>query len=106
MVNREDICVVCGYVSNLGAVAQHHLIPKSVTREAGVPESEIMNLCCNCHYELHGWCGMRVVDVTYDPDTKRFRDKTWDEVTKDYESALNSFKKYKHEQRIAARKKG
>ena len=106
MVDREETCAVCGYVSNLGAVAQYHLIPKSVTREADVPESETMNLCCNCHHELQAWYGMKVSDVAYDPDTKRFRDKSWDEIAKDYESAFSSFKKYKSEQKRAVRKSG
>ena len=106
MVDREEACAVCRYVSNLEAVALHHLIPKSVTEEAGVPESATVNLCRNCHYELHSWYRAKVSDVAYDPDTKRFRDRSWDEVAKDYESAFNSFKKYKSEQKRAVRKRG
>ena len=106
MVDRDEACAVCGYVSNLGAVAQHHLIPGSVTKEAGVPESETMNLCCNCHYELHAWFRMKVANMTYDPHTKRFRDKSWHERVRDYESAFNSFKKYKNEQRKSVKKRG
>jgi len=106
MVDREEACAVCGYVSNLEAVAPHHLIPKSVAEEAGVPESATVNLCRNCHSELHSWYGMRVVDVTYDPSTKRFREKSWDEKVRDYESAFSSFRQYKSEQRKSVRKRG
>ena len=105
MVDRDEACAVCGYVSNLEAVAPHHLIPKSVTEEAGVPESATVNLCRNCHYELHSWYRAKVSDVAYDPDTKRFRDKSWSEMARDYKSAFNSFKKYKREQRKSVRKR-
>ncbi len=105
MVDREETCAVCRYVSNLEAVAPHHLIPRSVTEEAGVPESATVNLCRNCHYELHSWYGVKVSNVTYDPDTKRFRDKSWGEMARDYKSAFNSFKKYKSEQRKSVRKR-
>jgi len=105
MIDKEETCVVCGYVSHLGVVAQHHLIPESVTKEAGIPESVTMSLCSNCHYELHAWCRMKVTSMTYDPDTKRFRDKPWEEKVKDYESAFVSFKKYKDEQRKISRRK-
>jgi len=47
---------------------------------------------------------MKVANVAYDPDTKRFRDKSWDEKVRDYEAAFNSFNKYKSEQRKIRRK--
>ena len=106
MEDRGGACAVCGYVSNLGAVVRHHLIPRGVTREAGMPDSAAMNLCCNCHYELNSWYEAKVSGVAYDPAIKRFRGKSWDEVTKDYESAFNSFRKYKQERRRAVGKRG
>ncbi|MBA7702465.1 hypothetical protein ES703_111233 [subsurface metagenome] len=69
-----------------------------------MPESATMSLCCNCHYELHAWYRMKVTNMSYDPDIKRFRDKSWDENVGDYEAAFNSFNKYKNEQRKIRRK--
>ena len=97
MVN--ETCEVCGYVSNTGAVAQHHLIPKSVTEQAGVPDSAMVNLCRKCHSELHNWYKMKVAEAVYDQKTKRFQAKSWNEMVKDYQSAFNDFKKYKEEQK-------
>ena len=105
MADREETCAVCGYVGNLGAVAQHHLIPASITMEAGVPESATMDLCCNCHYELQSWYRMKVANVTYDSATRRFREKSWEEKVRDYESTLAGFKQYKSEQRKPVRKR-
>ena len=104
---RADIgetCEVCEYVSHLGAVAQHHLIPKGVTEQAGMPKSEAVSLCCNCHFELHTWYRMKVADVVYDPALKRFRAKSGDEMVKDYRFAFRSFMEYKNEQRKIRRK--
>ena len=99
MTDTKETCEVCGYVSHLGAVAQHHLIPKSVTQQAGMPDSPTVNLCNNCHFELHNWYRMKLTDLLYDPRAKQFRNKSWEEKVKGYESAFRAFKKYKHEQR-------
>jgi len=78
MTDVRGACKVCGYVSHLGAVAQHHIIPRDVTKQAGMPESATVNLCCNCHFELY-------------------------EKIKDYESAFNEFRKYRDEQKKSVR---
>jgi len=98
-MDREKICEFCGYVSYLGAVAQHHIIPKNVTKQASMPESATVILCNNCHFELHTWYRTKVAEMAYDSKAKRFKAKPRDEKVKDYESAFRSFKKYKDEQR-------
>ena len=102
MTDIEGTCEACGYVSRLGAVAHHHLIPESVTKQAGMPESATVSLCCNCHFELNSWYKTKVTDVAYDSETKRFKGKPWEEKVKDYEHAFNEFKKYKDEQKKSA----
>ena len=92
-------CEICGYASQLGAVAQHRLIPEDVTKQAGMPKSKTVSLCCNCHFELDAWYRKKVSDEVYDPKNKRFREKSWEEQVKDYESAFSEFKKYKGEPR-------
>ncbi|MFC1928539.1 hypothetical protein ACFLWC_01480 [Chloroflexota bacterium] len=91
-------CEACGYVSHLGAVARHHLIPESVTEQAGMSESAKVSLCCNCHFELHAWYKIKIADMVYDTASKQFRPKSWDERVKEYDSAFRAFKKYKGEQ--------
>ncbi|MFC1592990.1 hypothetical protein ACFL4C_03145 [Candidatus Omnitrophota bacterium] len=98
MADIRETCEVCGYVSHVGTVAQHHRIPKSVTEQAGMPKSETVNLCCNCHFELHAWYRMKVAEMAYDPGAQRFMDKSWDEKVKDYKFAFEAFKRYKDEQ--------
>jgi len=99
MINRGGNCELCGYTSNLGAVTQHGLIPRDVTRQAGVPDYRTINLCCNCHFELQTWYKTKIADTVYDPVAKRFGDKSWEERVKDYESAYKEFWKYKEEQK-------
>ncbi len=98
MMDVGETCEACGYISHLGAVAHHHLIPQSVTEQAGMSKSETVRLCCNCHFELQTWYRMKVADMVYDPGTQRFRDKSWEEKVKDYKFAFNAFREYKNEQ--------
>ena len=98
MIDTEGTCKICGYVSHLGAVAQHHLIPKDITQQAGMPESAKISLCCNCQSELDIWYRTKVTDTVYEPQTKRFIAKSWDEKAKDYQSAFSEFRKFKEEQ--------
>ena len=99
ITGTEETCEACGYASHLGAVAQHHLIPKSVTQQAGMPDSPMVDLCNNCHFELHNWYKMKVTNILYDSRAKEFRDRSREEKIKEYESAFRTFKKYKHERR-------
>ena len=91
----EETCKACGYVSHLGAVARHHVVPKNVTMEAGMPDSATVSLCNNCRTELDRWYRMKVADTVYDHVTKRFIDKSWEDKVKDYESAFKGFIAYK-----------
>ncbi len=95
----KETCEFCGCRSELGTIEKHYIVPTKVTEQAGMPESAKISLCCNCHFELHTWYRTKVMDMVYDPETKRFRAKSWDEEVKDYESAFNEFRKYKDEQR-------
>ena len=94
-----NTCEVCGYTSNLGAVAKHYPIPKSVTEQADTPDYVTVSLCCNCHFELNTWYKMKVLDMVYDAGTKKISDVSWDKKVKEYNAAFRNFKKYIDEQR-------
>ncbi len=102
MAMEKNTCQVCRYQSQLGAIEEHHIIPTQVTERAGVPPSQTLRLCCNCHREVHDWCLTKVSGVTYDSKAKAFRDRSWLEMVKEYQSVFNSFAKYKKEQREAS----
>ena len=95
----KEACEICGYVSDLGTISQHHVIPKIITERAGIPEPVMISLCPNCHFELNAWYKTKVTDIVYDPETKRFRSLSWDEMIKEHRSAFNDFRKYKDKQR-------
>ena len=92
---RKETCHICRHVPRPIAIEPHHIIPTQVTEQAEIPESITVNLCHNCHREVHTWYSMKVLDTTYDLATKRFKTKPWNERAKDYESAFKNFKKYK-----------
>jgi len=95
----EETCELCGYRSQLGDIEKHHIVPVEVTEQAGMPQSQTLRLCSNCHREVHKWYSAKVWDMAYDPATKRFRAKSYPEMVKEYQSAFNSFVKYKNEQK-------
>ena len=96
---RKDICEVCGGKSDPGAMESHHIVPKEVTEEAGIQDSQSLSLCRNCHREVHTWYSANVTDTVYDSRTKRFKQKSSLEMVKGYLSAFNSFVKRKNEQK-------
>ena len=96
---EDETCQVCGYKSELGVTEKHHVVPTEVTEPGGIPRSKIVRLCRNCHRELHRWYSTRVADMVYDPEAKRFRAKSSPEMVKEYESAYESFVRFKGRQK-------
>ena len=94
---REETCEICGYQSQLGAIEKHHIVPTSVTEQSGIPLSQAVRLCCNCHREVHTWYSMKGRDMAYDPKAKQFLAKSGLEMVKEYQSVFSSFVKYKKE---------
>ena len=97
-----ETCELCGHVSQLWALETHHIIPKELTSQAGIPDSVTATLCSNCHREVHTWYSKKVLDVTYDSATKRFKPKTFAKMVKEYEAAYKLFAQYKRGQRERA----
>ncbi len=91
---REESCELCGYKGQPSAIEIHHIVPKKFTEQAGMPESQTISLCGNCHREVHTWCSAKVSDVVYDIKTKGFRERSWLEMVREYQSAFGSFVKY------------
>ena len=97
----KETCEVCGCESELGVTEKHNVVPTEVTKQARIPESKIVRVCPNCHQELNRWYSTRVTDMAYNPAAKQFRAKSGLEMVKEYQSAFNSFVKYKKEQKRA-----
>ena len=91
---REGSCELCGYKGQPTDIEIHHIVPKELTKQAGMRESQTISLCSNCHREAHTWCSVKVSDVVYDVKTKVFRERSWLEMVKEYQSAFSSFAKY------------
>ena len=91
---RKEKCELCGNRIDPRYIERHHVVPTQVTEKAGLPESQTFKLCSDCHREIQEWYSLKVSDMTYDPKIKRFRNRSWLEMVKEYESAFNSFMKY------------
>lgn len=92
---QKERCELCGYSIEPGHVERHHVVPTNVTEQAGLPESQTLRLCGNCHREVNTWYLAKVSDTVYDPKTKRFRTRSWLEMAKEYESVFNGYMNYK-----------
>ena len=91
----EEPCALCGQASQLSALERHHIVPRELTSQAGIPDSVAVTLCSNCHREAHAWYSKKVFDMTYDTMAKHFKLKPVDDMVKEYEVAFGNFTQYK-----------
>ena len=91
----EEICEVCGYRSQLGAVKKYPVIPDEITEQSGMSKSQISSMCTNCRIELDKWYSIEVNRMVYDEMDQRFRDRTPAEMVDEYQAAFKGFKGYK-----------
>jgi len=92
---EQATCQVCGYKGKPETVARHHIIPRELTEQAGMPDSATVMLCRNCSQELNDWYSKRAFNMAYDPASKRFRPRLPHEMVREYETAYRAFAKYK-----------
>ena len=97
----KETCELCGHKSKLGAIQKYQVVPMEITQRGGILESRVVRLCLDCHRELTEWYSTKVANTAYDAKTKRFREKSPPEMAKEYESAYDSFMKYKQKQKGA-----
>jgi 5-methylcytosine-specific restriction endonuclease McrA len=91
----RELCKVCNNTVDSDDMEEHHIVPRDITDEAGIPESQTVRLCNECHREVHNWYTARVRHTEYDPDTRRFRSKSYLEMVSEYQAAFSAFVNYK-----------
>ncbi|MFC1964725.1 hypothetical protein ACFLWG_01800 [Chloroflexota bacterium] len=94
----DEICEICGYRSQLGAIKKCNIIPCEVTECAGMPVSQTIRICLNCHHELDKWYSAEVAKMVYDTKMQLFRYKTPVEMVQEYQSVFDGFVLYKKRQ--------
>ena len=95
----RETCEICRYRFEAEAMEPHHIVPQQITEEAGMPESQIIRLCPNCHQEIHSWYRAKVPHIRYDIMTKQFVEKSCLEMIREYQATFHGFAEYKREQR-------
>ena len=93
MANEK--CQVCKNRVEPEDMEKHHIVPKNQTDDAGIPESQTILMCANCHQEVHSWYTARVRHTEYDSDARRFRTKSSLEMVSEYQTVFSDFVKYK-----------
>ena len=94
----KDRCEICGYEDEAGSVKKYHVIPQEIMEQAGVTHTRIRKLCQNCQDELNHWYATNVSDITYDTGIQRFRNKSPQEILREYEVSFQSFTRHKRVQ--------
>ena len=91
----KETCQVCKNRVDPEDLEEHHIVPKNLTDEGGIPESQTIRLCTNCHEEVHNWYTARVRHTEYDDNARRFRSKSSLEMVSEYQTVFSDFVKYK-----------
>jgi 5-methylcytosine-specific restriction endonuclease McrA len=91
----DKTCQVCRNRVDPEDIKVHHIVPKNLTDEAGIPESQTIQLCTDCHQEVHAWYTARVRSTEYDDNIRRFRHKSSLEMISEYQKVFSDFIKYK-----------
>ncbi len=96
---KKEVCEACGHASKSEDLEKHHIVPTQVTKEAGMPESQTVELCPDCLQEVHKWYSVKIVPRSYDVTTKKFVVMSPLEIVKEYQYAFSSFAEYKKRQK-------
>ena len=95
----RETCQLCKRRRSPASVAEHHIVPIELTAGGGIPESQLLRRCADCHDEVHNWYAAKVHHKEYDLGERRFRDKSSLEMVQEYQIAFSSFVNYKQASR-------
>jgi len=99
----QDVCELCGCVTDPGTAQTLHIVPIEVTTKAGMPDSATVVLCSNCYTEIGTWYAKKVSTLVYKPKIKRFERKSSVEMVREYENIYKAFFDYRKRQRKSAK---
>lgn len=91
-------CTACKHRGEPGDIVVHHILPQDVAEQAGLDVGTV-NLCTNCRIELYAWLSRKVSNQAYDASTKRFRNRSPEELAREYQATYRAFTQYKKRQR-------
>jgi hypothetical protein len=91
-------CTACKHRGEPGDIVVHHILPQDVAEQAGLDVGTV-NLCTNCRIELYAWLSRKVSSQAYDASTKRFRNRSPEELAREYQATYRAFTQYKKRQR-------
>jgi hypothetical protein len=100
---KQDVCELCGCVTEPGTAQTLHIVPIEITEKAGMPDSATVVLCSNCYTEIGTWYAKKVSTLAYKPKTRRFERKSPVEMVREYENIYKTFFRYRKRQRKSAK---
>lgn len=100
---EQDVCELCGCVTEPGTAQTLHIVPIEVTKKARMPDSATVVLCSNCYTEIGTWYAKKVTTLVYKPKTKRFERKSLVEMVREYQNTYKAFFNYRKRQGESAK---
>jgi len=95
---KMKTCTACKHRGEPGDIVVHHILPQDVAEQAGLDVGTV-NLCTNCRIELYAWLSRKVSSQAYDTRTRRFRNRSPEELAREYQATYRAFTQYKKRQR-------
>ena len=87
---KKKQCKHCGNEINNPALIKHSIVPNDISKQLGLENVKVVDLCFMCHRAIHDWNARSVSWVIHDK-TNRLKAKPLVEVAKEYESAYQDF---------------
>lgn len=91
---KKKQCKHCGNEINKAVLIKHSIVPNDISKQIGLENVKVVDLCFTCHRAIHDWNASSVSWVIYDK-TNRLKAKPLSKVAKEYEAAYQNFVKNK-----------
>ena len=99
-----ETCDACGHDVEVGSTVRRTIVPEEVGKLYSILDSRTVILCLKCSDLIHNWYHKRISTITYDSNTKRFRERLPAEIVHEYESAYYAFVKFMRERKKRRKK--
>ncbi len=88
-------CDACGQKQEIELAVIHKIIPEDIAILFDISDSPTVALCVPCSNEIRDWYRGRVSTLNYDSGLQRFKPKSRNEISEEYQTAYLRFLDYK-----------
>ena len=97
---KTIVCEACGKLFSGRYAVIFPVVPNEVATLQGIHDSRTVTICLECSHQLPTWYQKTISTIVYNDNKKHFRDKTPNELVKEYEFAFESFTNFQRRTHI------